>query len=271
MVSKTNGKPKAAAHGCLTARHWKDIRQAMQLVRHEGVPLTVHGVTVGSTATTTEIRGPQKGKTADDSVRDGHKLAPAATADAARAGPSIKQQRDTLRAEENRARTACATRWLPFIHHVLRSDRAKSRGDVWTAHMKHRLALRDKMRDFFVSVWSQTARMRAHEDATTRLRLLLVRGKKCALACSARARWISNTFRWNMRCMFLDYKIMLDQQAAQALLHLASPCPELSPPGRRLASTRHMEENTPPANGDTKRPAAKKTGSKPRGGRSRRR
>ena len=174
MVSKTNGKPKAAAHGCLTARHWKDIRQAMQLVRHEGVPLTVHGVTVGSTATTTETRGPQKGKTADDSVRDGHKLAPAATADAARAGPSKKQQRDTLRAEENRARTACATRWLPFIYHVLRSDRAKSRGDVWTAHMKHRLALRDKMRDFFVRVWSQTARMRAHEDATTRLRLLLV-------------------------------------------------------------------------------------------------
>ena len=97
------------------------------------------------------------------------------------------------------------------------------------------------------------------------------RHKKYALACSARARWISNTFRWNMRCMFLDYKIMLDQQAAQALLHLASPCPELSPPGRRLASTRHMEENTPPAHGDTKRPAAKKTGSKPRGGRSRRR
>ena len=84
--------------------------------------------------------------------------------------------------------TACATRWLPFIQHVLKSDRAKSRCDIWSAHMRHRLALRDKMRDFFVRVWSHTARMRSHEDATARLRMLLMRGTKYALACSARAR-----------------------------------------------------------------------------------
>ena len=54
--------------------------------------------------------------------------------------------------------------------------------------MRHRLALRDKMRDFFVRVWSHTARMRSHEDATARLRMLLMRGTKYALACSARAR-----------------------------------------------------------------------------------
>eukprot|EP00966_Prymnesium_polylepis_P132444 3062108-Prymnesium_polylepis.1 len=44
----SSAKPKAAAakRGCLTTRHWQDIRQAARLARSEGVMLITHGVTV---------------------------------------------------------------------------------------------------------------------------------------------------------------------------------------------------------------------------------
>ena len=48
----SSAKPKAAAakRGCLTARHWQDIRQAARLARSEGVTLITHGVTVAPAA-----------------------------------------------------------------------------------------------------------------------------------------------------------------------------------------------------------------------------
>ena len=48
MSRPNDEQPKAAAakRGCLSARHWQDIRQAARTARSEGITLIIHGVTV---------------------------------------------------------------------------------------------------------------------------------------------------------------------------------------------------------------------------------
>ena len=74
------------------------------------------------------------------------------------------------------------------------------------------------------------------------------------------------------------YLAACDCEAAEDGLaaKLASSCPELSPPGRRISSCRHINERTPPVDRGAQRaenrPGTAKSGAnKTRGGRSRRR
>ena len=77
-----------------------------------------------------------------------------------------------------------------------------------------------------------------------------------------------------------DYVVATNVRAAQQLLHElhaegpATSCPELSPPGRRLPSGKHLQEDTPPDRGASRavnRPTTTNNSGKSRGGRSRRR
>eukprot|EP00966_Prymnesium_polylepis_P258101 5961859-Prymnesium_polylepis.1 len=56
-----------------------------------------------------------------------------------------EEQRSLGRLRAFQQAKACRARGKPLIQLLLRRDRANSREAVWTAHMRHKLALRDKM------------------------------------------------------------------------------------------------------------------------------
>jgi hypothetical protein len=85
--------------------------------------------------------------------------------------------------------------------------------------------------------------------------------------------------RWEqLRNLLLRYRFMINAEAAEDSLEdqPTSSCHELSPPGRRISSCRHMHERTPTndrgAQRAENRPSTADGGAKKtRGGRSRRR
>mmetsp|Transcript_58805 Transcript_58805/g.161381 ORF Transcript_58805/g.161381 Transcript_58805/m.161381 type:complete len:229 (+) Transcript_58805:196-882(+) len=162
MRTPKDEQPKAAAakRGCLTARHWQDLRQAARLARSEGVTLIMHGITVSPGA---QQNSPivQHKMTTTTTVLDRRGQQPKESTGTAREHLSEKQQQqqqpNRKQREEQRSlgrlrafqqAKACGARWKPLIQLLLRRDRANSRDAVWTAHMRHKLALRDKMCDF---------------------------------------------------------------------------------------------------------------------------
>ena len=154
-------KAAAARRGCLTARHWQDIRRAVRLARSEGVELTMHGVTVGPAArgkenlsqpqtksTTTSVRG-GRGQQLTEAV--GKACEKSLEKQRGQQQPPKKQrdeQRSLGRLYEFQRALACGARWLPLAQQLLRRERAISRARVWTERMEQKLALRDKLRAF---------------------------------------------------------------------------------------------------------------------------
>ena len=139
--------------------------------------------------------------------------------------------------------------------------------------MRHKLELREKMRDFFGRVCEKTARDRVlarRADATHRMCSLFRRCRKHFCVRWARDCWIRSAVRWNMRAIMLDYKLMHDRQEAHNLLtEPAVPC-------KQATSSQQMGENAPPLSPILYdqlpgRQATKKSGGKSRGGKSRRR
>ena len=154
--------PKAAAaRGCLTARHWQDIRRAARLARSEGVSLIMHGVTIGPAAHDQENLSQPQSKSTTTIVRSGRGQQLTEAVGNACENPLEKQreqqrspkkqreqQRSLGRLHEFQQALACGARWLPFAQKLLRRERAISRANVWTDQMERKLALRDKMRAF---------------------------------------------------------------------------------------------------------------------------
>jgi hypothetical protein len=156
----SNQIPKAAAarRGCLTARHWQDIRRAARLARSEGVELIMHGVTVGPAARDKENMSQPQTKSTTTSVRGGRGQQLTEAVGKACEHPLEKQreqlqppkkqrdeQRSLGRLYEFQRALACGARWLPLAQQLLRRERAISRARVWTERMEQKLALRDKL------------------------------------------------------------------------------------------------------------------------------
>ena len=148
-------------------------------------------------------------------------------------------------------RSLAAARSVPAPTHV--RNRRKNRGDVVAEHKRHKLALREEAR-------ALTADLKINRLFTTYRRRYFG-------SVAFRAIHRSDA-RLQLRSMSLFFKRMCDVEAAQAMRSSpTSSCLELSPAGRRLASTRHMDERTPPNGRGAKR--AENRQQKPRGGRSR--
>ena len=156
-------KPKAAAakRGCLTARHWRDIRQAARLARSEGVTLIMHGVTVGPAARGKETLPQPQSKPLSTTGHGGRGQRLTESVSLACEHPPSKQHerqeepkaaqrqlRSLMRLSEFQQAKACGARWLPLVWGVLRGYRAKSRDNVWTQHMERKIELHKKARDF---------------------------------------------------------------------------------------------------------------------------
>jgi hypothetical protein len=154
-------KVLTANRGFLSARHLQDIRKVARIARSEGISLTVHGVVVGGQ----EILHLQKHESSTGTnftakKHDGCGSPPTETVGDACEKPTAKQQRSARRLEQYKAAKradVCNARWLRLATPLLRRTRAKLRGDVWTAHMRAKLALRAKMGALFHRVWSQRA------------------------------------------------------------------------------------------------------------------
>ena len=161
MRTPKDEQPKAAAakRGCLTARHWQDLRQAARLARSEGVTLIVHGVTVSphckenlqcsdnmTKTTGLDERGQQQTEAVDSTCEHSSKRQ---HDQQQQTKQQREDQRSLLRLRAFQQAVACGARWLPLVQKLLRRNRATSRDNVWTSsHMRRTLALRDKMRDF---------------------------------------------------------------------------------------------------------------------------
>ena len=274
------------------SRRWADIRQAARVARIEGVTLTLHrdgAVTVhreeetrshicsnicqmSEKSVTTETHKPLQAEAASEARK---KLPKASNEERLQR----QQHRHQERLREHLKARACGERWQPLVQCLLRRSRAKFRCDVWTAHRRHKLALCEKWLGF-------VSRACAQQGA---------RDSACDRAIARRARASAR-----LRSLFSAYKVQHDRTAIQAmgrmclqqtrlsrLLHgyvhvrnceaaedgfadePTSSCSELSPPGRRISSCRHMNERTPPDDRGAKRAENRPT--KTRGGRSRRR
>jgi len=279
------------------SRRWADIRQAARVARIEGVTLTVHrdgAVTVCSEqdkrSHTSRSRScdPTKSNANATITTETHKSLQAEAASEARKKlPKAsneerlqrQQQRHQERLREHLKARACGERWLPLVQCLLRRSRAKFRCDVWTEHRRHKLALREKMHGFISRACAQ---QRARDSA--RDRAIARRARVCARLRSlfsaykmqhdiqARDALLRRYMRLDrLRDLLHGYRIVRNCEAAEDGLadEPASSCPELSPPGRRISSCRHMNERTPPDDRGAKRAENRPT--KTRGGRSRRR
>jgi len=147
----THPARSAATRGSLSARQWQDIRQAARLARSEGVTLIIHGVKIFGD-TPAGSRQPQR-----DAVHDGGDQQPMEVdrQAAAAATKNKKQQRDALRAQENRVRKRMAC-WRRL---VLRMTIRPQRDAVWTEWMRSRMSpkcdARSRVRDAFWQEWTR--------------------------------------------------------------------------------------------------------------------
>lgn len=159
----SSNKAAAAPRGCLTARHWQDIRRAARLARSDGVSLIVHGVTVEPAARDKENLSQPQSKSTTTLVRSGRRQQPKEPIGDTCENPPAKLQheqqpprkqredeRSLRRLREFQQAIACGARWQPLVRKLLRKERAISRADVWTAHCSRNIELRNKMGDFFV-------------------------------------------------------------------------------------------------------------------------
>ena len=153
MSNSVTSKAAAAKRGYLSARHWQDIRRAARLARSEDVTLIMHGVTVTPRGKENQ---PQAERNTVTTARGGRGQPTEAVSKACEHSseqqheqrPPKKQrdeQRSLARLHEFQRALACGARWLPLAQNLLRRERAISRARVWTEHLKHKLALRDKM------------------------------------------------------------------------------------------------------------------------------
>ena len=273
---------------------WADIRRGAQVVRTEGVTLIVHrdgAVTIckeqenrSPPATvnisnlganvTTQMRKPSQAEAASEAR---NKL-PEKAANERRL--QRQKQRDQERLREHLEAQACGARWLPLVQCLVRRNRAKSRCDVWTEHQRHKLMLREKWRGLVGHACAHDVRDRAilvrRAKATVRLHRLFA-AYKAQHDVKARDAILRGYMRIDkLRDLLHGYRIVRNCEAAEDGLAAepTSSCLELSPPGRRLSSCRHMHES-PDDRGAQRadnRPGTTKSGAKKtRGGRSRRR
>ena len=172
-----------------------------------------------------------------------------------------QQQRGQERLREHLEAQACGARWLPLVQRLLRRSRGTARDTVWTAHMRHKLALREKK-----GVLARRVK------ATTWLRSLFT-AYKAQHDVQARDAILRGYMRLDhLREMLHGYRIVRYYEVAKSGLEAepSSSCLELSPLGRRLSSCRHMNECTPPDDRGVHQRAENRP-KKTRGGRSRRR
>jgi hypothetical protein len=108
-----------------------------------------------------------------------------------------QQQRHQERLREHLKARACSERWLPLVQCLLRRSRAKFRCDVWTAHRRHKLALREKMRGFISRACAQQGARDSARDRAIARRAAPERAPGCA-ASSPRTR-CSTTYRQGTR------------------------------------------------------------------------
>ena len=284
----SNQIPKAAAarRGCLTERHWQDIRRAARLARSEGVELIMHGVTVGPAARDKENMSQPQTKSTTTSVRGGRGQQLTEAVGKACEHPLEKQreqlqppkkqrdeQRSLGRLYEFQRALACGARWLPLAQQLLRRERAISRARVWTERMEQKLALRDKLRAFVerslrhASSHTSSAELvdRDRSSSTSRSGAFARLGLRCiALRCQrqrARHEACGIMLPEDLRRLFKNYIVALNFEAAEASLE---PFDEsCSPLAWLQAASPH--KSRPP---DEQR-GAKSAGKKSKGSRSR--
>lgn len=302
-------KPKAAAahRGCLSARHWQDIRRAARLARSEGVTLIMYGVTVDPTARSKENLLQSELNSTSTPARGGRGLKPKETIGNACEYPTAKQheqppkqqraQRSLLRLHEHQRDKACGARWSPLVQMLLRKERAISRASVWTGHMEHKIALRDKMRDFVARALHDLPKralaVRDHSaktaqvaigDPVAKLRHLVPQqsqalGAKILRRLASQYRDYSNRVAGHrvmdpvhLHFLLINYRQQCDVEAAFVMIESesASIIPKLdqSPPGRRSTQRYHTHTDLPLDRGEKHAESRPK---KSRGGRSRRR
>jgi hypothetical protein len=274
------------------ARRWADLRQAARVARTEGVTLIVHrdgAVTVCGekdnrspaetyqalreakqrkvdATVTTETRKPTQAETASEARR---KLPKASNEERLQR----QQQRHQERLREHLKARACGERWLPLVQYLLRRSRAEFRGDVWAGHMRHTLALRDKWRGLVGRACAQGVRecttIVRRAQATVRLRSLFAAYQRRRDIQARDAMLRGFMLRDRLHHLLHGYRITRNFDAAEDGLvdEPSSSCPELSPPGRRISSCRHLHESPDDCGAQRAENRPKKT----RGGRSRRR
>ena len=161
MSNKVKPETAAAKHGCLSTRQWQDIRRASRLASSEGITLIMHGVSVIPTTRDSENLSQSENNSTTTSARGGRGLQPKESIGKACENPSAKQlheqqltkqqreqERSLRRLHDFQQAFACGARWEPLVQKLLRKERAISRADVWTTHMRYRIELRDKMSGF---------------------------------------------------------------------------------------------------------------------------
>lgn len=292
MSNSVKSKAAAAKHGCLSARHWQDIRLAARLARSEDITLIMHGVTVTPRGKENQ---PQVERNSVTTARGGRGQPTESVSKACEYSSeqqheqrAPKKQRDKqrslVRLHEFQQTMACGARWLPLVQKLLRRGRAISRSQVWTEHLERRLALREKMRAFLGRVThyaSQCAkgaklaplveRDRAENadvntPAIDKLRQMvydydghvtLLEARRMRWACS------SANARAHMRDLFTAYRNAWDVEAACAGLEPK----DTNTNGKPLA-TRSTRQNQPDLS-PREQHGAKRTAKPTKGGRSR--
>ena len=296
MSRPNDEQPKAAAakRGCLSARHWQDIRQAARTARSEGITLIIHGVTVvpavcgkenqpepqHKSTTTTACSG--RGQQPRKAIGDAHDHQPKSQQDQQQPTKQQREnQRSLARLRAFQQALACGLHWLPLVQRLLHQDRVKSRDRVWTEFMRRRLELRDKMRGFLGRVLRYSTQRANHAllvdrdraadiDATTqatdKLRrmvyeyeghITLLEARRMRRACS------SANARAYMRDLFMAYRDAWNAEAACAGL-------EPKDTNTKPLQPRFTHHNTLPDLSPSEQRGAKRATKKPtKGSRSR--
>jgi hypothetical protein len=296
----TSVKPKAAAakRGCLTSRHWADIRQAARLARSEGITLITHGVTTIAPAARGKENLPEpRDKSTATTARGGRGLQPKEAIGKACEYPSAKEQheqqpskqqreqeRSLRRLHEFQQAIACGARWEPLVQKLLRKERAISRHSVWTAHMSRKIELRNKMGEFLGRALRHLrSRALAIGERPVVDRDTLAQRRSGALAAGLLRRlfrsyrdvrhYAAATAAVNLRNIFLDYRQARDTEMAYTVLRMepASSDLQLSPPGRRstLCPLMGVPSDPPPEQRGANTRASKKPKSSRSKGRGR--
>jgi len=280
MSNKVKPKAAAAKRGCLSARHWQDVRQAVRLARSEGMTLIVHGVTVTpDRGHQPRPEGAQLLTRTTTTALDGRGQQLAEAASNACEHPSTKQherqqaakdqrkERSLRRLHEYQQTKACGARWMSLVWGIQRRNRAKSRDDVWTEHMRYKIAISDKARAFL----GRALQLFRSQAAAVRDRSALSPPKSItALVDALRCADTPHTIREALlQAMPLREEDAVGNEMRAAQDRLRTPQPEdnsWSPPKRR--PLRSIGSNTPSP--DDRR-GAKRASKKPKGSRARRR